>query len=155
MYDNKKQDSPNLFHGLEVWAEPAMAAEDLLVNDRGNGQARRKKCVRFFQILLLKSFPHRRLFYFDGCAIAQMHNAQLQLTRRSFIGLWVRARLLGSCLLHMEARYAKRAICSISIAQAPRLLLHKKCFKMLLICMIHHRYGSSGERESRPKASFA
>ena len=45
MYDNKKQDSPNLFHGLEVWAEPAMAAEDLLVNDRSNGQAR-GKCVK-------------------------------------------------------------------------------------------------------------
>ena len=38
MYDNKKQGSPNLFHGLEVWAEPAMAAEDLLVNDGRHGQ---------------------------------------------------------------------------------------------------------------------
>ena len=45
MYDNKKQDSPNLFHGLEVWAESAVAAEDLLVNDRSNGQAR-GKCVK-------------------------------------------------------------------------------------------------------------
>ena len=26
-------DTPDLFHGLEVWAEAAVAAEDFLVND--------------------------------------------------------------------------------------------------------------------------
>ena len=83
---------------------------------------------KIFQIFLLKSFPHRRLFYFDGCAIAQldkctMHNCTdwTQLTRRSFIGLWARARLLGSCLLHMEARYAKRTFAQY------RSLKHHAC----------------------------
>ena len=27
---------PDLFHGLEVWAESAVTAEDLLVNNGGN-----------------------------------------------------------------------------------------------------------------------
>ena len=32
-------DQPDLFHGLEVWAESTVAAEDLLVNNRSNRQA--------------------------------------------------------------------------------------------------------------------
>ena len=34
----RPHDSPDLFHGLQVGAEAAVAAEDLFVHDGGNGQ---------------------------------------------------------------------------------------------------------------------
>ena len=44
--DQRKQtydeDKPNLFHGLEVWAESTVTTEDLLVNNGGNGQAAKR-----------------------------------------------------------------------------------------------------------------
>ena len=80
MYDNKKQDSPNLFHGLEVWAEPAMAAEDLLINDRGDGQARGEMC-KIFQIFCWNHF------HIDACFTslgAQLHKCTNAPTGRSW-----------------------------------------------------------------------
>ena len=87
MYDNKKQDSPNLFHGLEVWAEPAMAAEDFLVNDRSNRQAR-GKMYKIFQIFLLKSFEMIStstlvlLRWVRNCTIGQMHKCTIPQMHR-------------------------------------------------------------------------
>merc|ERR1719361_920152 len=49
-------DSPNLFHGLEVWAESAVTTEDLLVNDGGNGQAVETVCEGLPQLDVVPPF---------------------------------------------------------------------------------------------------
>ena len=56
MHNNRADDDnnqPNLFHRLKVWAESAVAAEDLLINNGGNRQAVKIRLLNWAQNIFI------------------------------------------------------------------------------------------------------